>query len=115
METMQMQIDHATQNTLEGKIQKLINSFTMLKEKYESLKEENELTLTTNIELEDEKNQWQNEKSHLQQKIAQLEEQLLARTNEVDHLKEANIELEGLTQEVASKIDDLISQVDLNF
>ena len=57
--------EQAAHMSLHDKVQKLIDAYTSLKEKYNSQKEYYEKTLTVNIELDDEKSQWMNEKIHL--------------------------------------------------
>jgi len=99
---------------LHVKIQKLIDSFTDLKGKYATLKEDYERTLTSNIELEDTNTQLMNEKAHFEQKIEQLNEELHNKTAEINKLREANSELDILTKDAASKIDDILSQCDLD-
>ncbi|MCK9330123.1 MAG: hypothetical protein PHY08_05615 [Candidatus Cloacimonetes bacterium] len=106
--------EQTTHITLQEKIQKLIDNFTALKEKYSNLKEEYEKTLTSNIELEDDKNQILNEKNHLEQKIIQLQEELETKTEELNKAKNLNEELDSITKVAASKIDILLSQCDID-
>ncbi len=106
--------EQTTNINLQEKIQKLIDNFTALREKYSSLKEEYEKTLTSNIELDDEKTQLLNEKTHLEQKIVQLEEELELKTNELNNVKNLNEELDSITKVAASKIDILLSQCDID-
>jgi len=101
-------------DSLEVKIQKLINNFSVLKEKYTLLKEDHEKVLTSSIELEEEKNHLTSEKSLLIQKITQLEEELMQKSNELKYLKDTNTELDAITKTAVSKIDSILSQVDFD-
>jgi len=105
--------EYETATPLHAKIQKLIDSFNLLKGKYSLLKDDYERTLTSNIELEELNSQLMNEKTHLEQKITQLGEELQIKINEIKNLKETNKELDSLTKEVADKIDTVLSEFDL--
>ena len=105
--------EHFRQPTLQEKVQKLIDNFTTLKEKHASLKEEYETTLTNNIELEDTNNQLMSEKMYLEQKVAQITEHLQTNLMELNVLKEKNLELENLTLDAVSKIDQILNQCEM--
>ena len=107
-------VETNTQLSLEEKIQKLINMCTLYKEKFDSLKEENEKTLTSNIELEDEKTQLINEKHFLEQRIIQMDEDLQNKIAEINKLKATNNELDTITKTAASRIDQLISECEFD-
>jgi predicted nuclease with TOPRIM domain len=98
-----------TDDSLESKIQKLIDGFTTLKEKYTRLKEDYEKTLTANVELEDEKTLWINEKTHLMQKVTQLEEELSIKTAEVTTLSEKYKKADNMKKAISTQIDDILS------
>ena len=102
------------QATLPEKLQKLVNNYVDLKDKYENLKADYEKTLTSNIELEDEKTQFMNEKSHLELKIAQLTEELLNKTAEVNVWKDKYNEIDNNTKAAVSRIDSLLAQCDID-
>ncbi|MCL1826534.1 MAG: hypothetical protein FWG20_00665 [Candidatus Cloacimonetes bacterium] len=103
-----------SQVTIQDKIQKLIDNFATLKTKYNVLKTDYEKALTTNIELDDEKNQWLNEKAFLEQKVLQLSNELKEKTAEIDELKEKSKEYDSITKVAVSKIDDLLSKIDFD-
>ena len=104
----------ASTDSLEGKIQKLINNYSSLKDKYTLIKEERDKFATTNQELEDENNHLTREKGILVQKITQLEEELSQRTSDLNYMKETNLELDAITKTAVSKIDSILSQVDFD-
>ena len=104
----------SAQVTIQDKIQKLIDNFATLKNKYNVLKADYEKALTTNIELDDEKNQWLNEKAFLEQKVVQLTEEIKEKTAEVEALKEKSKEYDSITKVAVSKIDDLLSNIDFD-
>ena len=103
-----------TQMSLEEKIQKLINMCAAYKEKYDSMKEDYEKSMTGTIVLEEEKAQLLNEKSHLELKIAQLNEELQFKISEINKLKEMNTELDTITQTAVSRIDKLLSECEFD-
>jgi chromosome segregation ATPase len=105
---------HQKPQTLLDKIQKLIDRHTSLKEKFETLKDDYERTLTCNIELEDANNQLSNDKIYLEQKVNQLNDQLSNCSSELNDLHEMNLKLEALTTNVATKIDEILNQCDMD-
>ena len=111
--TQEIRVDAQKPLTLQEKVQKLIDSFTTLKEKHASLKEDYERTLTSNIELEYINTQLVSEKIYLEQKISQLSEQYLSNLSEINLLKEKNLELENLTLDAVSKIDLILDEFEL--
>jgi len=112
METDKNQVNESIQLTIQDKIQKLIENFASLKEKYNSLKEEHQTTLKANIELEEDKALWQNEKVLLEQKVNHLTEEIRSKMIEINELKDKNNEYDNFTKTAALKIDDLLSNVD---
>ena len=106
--------ESTAQPTIQDKIQKLVDSFASLKEKYATLKEEHEAVLKSNIELDDEKNQWLSEKTHLEQKVLQLSEELKNKDKEINELNEKASEYDSFSKTAAIKIDDLLSKVDFD-
>ena len=100
--------------TIQDRVQKLIDSFATLKEKYKTLKEDYERVLTSNIELDDEKSLWVNEKAILEQKISQLVADLKNKDKEMEELKEKNSENDLYSKQAVMKIDDLLSNIDLD-
>ena len=102
------------QLSIQDKIQKLVDSFAALKEKYSGLKDEYETVLKINIELDDEKNQWITEKTHLEQKVLQLTEELKNKDREIKELNEKATEYDHFSKTAAIKIDDLLSKVDFD-
>ena len=101
-------------DSLEGKIQKLINNFTTLKDKYNLLKEDHEKVLIAYSELEEDKNHLVNEKGLLVQKLTQLEEELSQKKSELTDLRETNLELDSITKTAVDKIDSILSSVDFD-
>jgi len=100
--------------TLPEKLQKLISNYSELKVKYETLKEDYESTLTNNIELDEERAQFLNEKSHLELKIAQLTEELQNKTAEVEMWKKKYNDIDVNTRAAVSKIDSLLASIDFD-
>jgi len=98
--------------TLEEKVKKLIGRYQHLKDKHATLKQDFERTVTTNIELEDEKTQWENEKGLLMLKVAQLEEELLTQSAMLNHLNQQNSILDANSRTAIQRIDVLLTQLD---
>ena len=107
-------IEPVTQVSIQDKIQKLIDNFSILKEKYKTLKEDYEKVLASNIELDDEKNQWINEKTLLEQKVLQLTDELKNKVQENQELKTKHNEYDIYSKTAALKIDDLLSNLDFD-
>jgi chromosome segregation ATPase len=112
-EPLEVKTEPNHQISLQDKIQKLIDNFTSLKEKYATLKEDYEKVLTNNIELEEEKTQWVNEKIQLEQKVAHLDEELQTKNLEIASLKDSNVEFDSLTKTAVGKIDQILAELDL--
>jgi len=104
--------DKTGELTLEEKVKRLIGTYQQLKEKYATLKQDFERTVTSNIELEDEKTQWENEKGLLMLKVAQLEEELLTQSAMLDHINQQNTILDSNSKSAIQKIDVLLQQLD---
>jgi len=104
--------DTTAELTLEQKVIKFIGRFQQLKERYSTLKQDYERTVTSNIELEDEKTQWENERGLLMLKVAQLEDELLTQSAMLDHLNQQNAVLDNNTKTAIQKIDSLLTQID---
>jgi len=104
--------ENTSELTLEEKVKILIGRYMQLKEKYATLKQDFERTVTSNIELEDEKTQWENEKGLLLLKVAQIEEELLTQSAMLDHLNQQNIILDTNSKTAVQKIDVLLQQID---
>jgi len=98
--------------TLEEKVKKLIALYQHLKDKHSTLKQDFERTVTTNIELEDEKTQWENEKGLLMLKVAQLEEELLTQSAIVNRLNQQNSFMDASSKTAIQKIDVLLTLLD---
>ena len=109
----EIRVDAQKPLTLQEKVQKLIDSFTALKEKHATLKEDYERTLTNNIELEYINTQLISEKTYLELKLSQINDQYLSNLNEINLLKEKNLELENLTLDAVSKIDLILDEFEL--
>ncbi|MCL2062841.1 MAG: hypothetical protein FWG98_00515 [Candidatus Cloacimonetes bacterium] len=103
-----------TQMSLEDKIQKLIKMCTTYKEKYDALKIDFEKTLTSNIELEDEKTQIISEKHFLEQRVIQLDAELQEKMSEIEKLNASNNELDNITKTAALRIDKLLSECEFD-
>ena len=93
--------------SIEAKIQKLINMCSAYKEKYDFLKEDYEKMMSINSEL-------RQEKSQLENRIIQLNEDLQSKVSEIDKLKDLGTELDHLTKTAVSKIDLLISECEFD-
>lgn len=100
--------------SLQERVQKLIDNYTSLRERHAVLKDDYERALTSNIELEDTNTQLVSEKMYLEQKVSHLSEQLRTNLEELSSLREKNIELETLTHEAASKIDQILDQCEFD-
>jgi len=101
--------------SIEDKIKKIISSYKVLKERYAILKEDYEKTVTNNIELEDEKTQWQFEKGQLMQKVSQLEEELTTQEAILGSLQQQNTTLNTNTKAAIERIDNLIIALDAEY
>ena len=106
-------VTSTTQASLPEKLQKLINNYVDLKDKYEILKKDFEANLTANIELDDEKTQLINEKNHLAQTIVKLSEELKVKEREVVEWKEKYQSINENTIQAVEKIDALLAQCEL--
>jgi len=91
-------LEQNNQISLQAKIQKLIDNYASLKERFTELQTEKELLTICIIELEDEKSQWMNEKIRLEQKIMELEEMAS--------------DYNSVNKTVVSKIDELLAQIE---
>jgi len=101
--------DTKSQLSLEEKIEKLILLCTTYKDKYDELKLDYQKTLTANIELEDEKKHLLNEKQFLEKRIIQLDDELMAKIQEIENLNASNLELDSITKSAASRIEKLLA------
>jgi chromosome segregation ATPase len=100
--------------SLPEKLHKLIRNYNELKARYDKIKEGYEQTMTANIQMEDERNRILNEKSHLEQKVAQLTEELQNKTSELNTLKTKYTEIDFNTKSAVDKIDELLAQCDFD-
>jgi len=101
--------------SVEEKIKKIISSYKVLKERYSILKEDYEKAITNNIELEDEKTQWQFEKGQLMQRVSQLEEEVTTQESMLENLQHQNATLSSNTRAAIERIDNLIISLDAEY
>jgi len=101
--------------SLEEKILKIISMHKVLKERYAILKGDYEKTVTNNIELEDEKTQWQFEKGQLMQRLSQLEEEVTTQEAMLQSLQQQNSTLSTNTKAAIERIDNLIIALDAEY
>lgn len=99
--------------TLQEKIQLLIDNFSKLKEKYNYLTEEKNKVENDYLELDDLYGKLKNENEQMIQKISEMQLMIDNLNNENNSLKSQCESLDNITKVAASKIDLVLSQLEI--